>query len=306
MLVHFGVDLLQAEWTQSVVCIGTFDGAHHGHQSLIRRCIERAREIEQPSVLVTFDRHPAATLAPSRKPPAVGTLEQNVRLFRALGVSACLILPFDHELSQRSATSFLQEILIDKLKAVRLVVGYDFALGRNREGDTEWLSERIPTEIMPPVEIDGVRVSSTAIRTAIHDGDIASANRLLSRPFAMTGVVVAGEKLGRTLGFPTLNLARSSDQVVPKDGVYVGECETSRGRFRAAISIGCRPAVHGRSRTIEAYLLDYPGDAIYSETVQLAFFDRLRDEWTFDSVEDLTRQIAADVAEVARYSGPTA
>ncbi len=299
MLVHFGVDLLQAEWLSSVVCIGTFDGVHHGHQSLINRSVEMARQAELPSVLVTFDRHPAATLAPDRKPPAIGTLEQNVRLFRSFGVSACVILPFDLALSQLSAADFLAQILKGKLHAGQLVVGYDFALGHGRQGTVEWLSERIPTEIMPAVEIEGVRVSSTEIRKAIMAGEVGIANRLLSRPFAMTGVVVAGQKMGRQLGYPTINLARSTDQVVPQDGVYAGECETSFGSYRAAISIGNRPAVGGTTRTIEAYLLDYPGKALYSETVQLQFHQRIRDEADFADLEALKHQISNDVQRVA-------
>lgn len=299
MLVHFGVDLVQAEWSSSVVCIGTFDGVHHGHQALINRSVELARQAEVPSVLVTFDRHPAATLAPDRKPPAIGTLEQNVRLFRTYGVSACVILPFDLALSRLSAADFLEQILKEKLHAGQLVVGYDFALGHGRQGTVDWLSERIPTEIMQPVEIDGVRVSSTEIRNAIKAGEIGVANRLLSRPFAMTGVVVAGQKIGRQLGYPTINLARSTDQVVPKDGVYAGECETSVGRFRAAISIGNRPAVGGTTRTIEAFLIDYPGDPLYSETVQLQFHQRIRDESDFADTDALKHQISADVKLVA-------
>ena len=304
MLVHFGVDLVEAEWKSSVVCIGTFDGVHHGHQALIRQAVSRAREIEQPSVLVTFDRHPSAILNPSKKPPSIGTLEQNVRQFRALGVSACVILPFTRELMERSAESFLQEILVGKLRAERLVVGYDFALGHGRQGTTTWLAERIPTDIIEPVELDGHRVSSSAIRSAIQAGEIERANHLLSRNFALTGVVVSGQKLGRQLGFPTLNLARSSDQVIPRDGVYAGLCETSQGVFPAAVSVGYRPAVDGQNRTIEAYLLDYPGVEIYSETVQLFFTHRLRDEASFDTLESLRAQIESDVQKVRALAKP--
>ncbi len=298
MLVHFGVDLVEAEWESSVVCIGTFDGVHHGHQALIRQAVSRAREMEQPSVLVTFDRHPSAILNPAKKPPSIGTLEQNVRQFRSLGVSACVILPFTRELMEKSASDFLQEILVGKLKAQRLVVGYDFALGHGREGTTTWLAERIPTDIIEPVELDGERVSSSAIRAAILEGEIERANHLLSRRFALTGVVVAGQKLGRQLGFPTLNLARSSDQVIPRDGVYAGVCETSQGVFAAAISVGYRPAVNGQHRTVEAYLLDFPNTEIYSETVQLYFTHRLRDEVGFESLESLRSQIESDVQKV--------
>ena len=171
-------------------------------------------------------------------------------------------------------------------------------MGNGREGTTEWLAARIPTDVIPPFERDGHRVSSSEIRGAVQDGDMAKATHLLGRPYALEGVIVGGQKLGRQLGYPTANLARSSNQALPADGIYAGWFEAAPGRFRAAISVGTRPAVGGEGRTVEAYLLDYPGDSLYGLAVSLEFHQRLREELNFPSLEALKEQIAADVALV--------
>lgn len=300
MQVHFGADLLRAEWHQSVACIGTFDGVHLGHQAVIAEALRLAREADLPCILVTFDRHPAAILAPDRCPQAVASLAENLREFERLGVSLAVVLPFTADLSQTTASDFLATILQGKLRADSLVVGHDFAFGKGREGSPEWLAGRIRTTVVPPFELDGRRVSSSEIRRDVTAGRVEAAARLLGRPFEFGGIVVAGEKLGRELGWPTVNLARSFDQVVPAHGIYAGHCETSFGTFRAAISIGTRPAAGGKHRTIEAYLLDYPGHSLYGENVWLRFERRLRDEMDFPSLEHLKLQIASDVEEVAR------
>jgi riboflavin kinase/FMN adenylyltransferase len=297
MQVHFGIGLLRAEWRKSVACVGTFDGVHLGHQAVIMEAVAQARLQELPCVLVTFDRHPAAILAPARCPKALAGLQENLQAFNSLGVSATVVLPFDAELSRMSAERFLREILIGAAKASRLVVGHDFAMGNGREGTAEWLSLRLPTSIVPPFEIDGVRVSSSAIRLAVAEGRMEDAARLLGRPFALSGVVVGGQKIGRKLGFPTANIARSFDQAVPAEGVYAGWLTASKCRFMAAISIGVRPAAGGGDQTVEAYLLDYPGDSLYGMPVELDLIHRLREERDFPSLDALTEQIHLDVEE---------
>jgi riboflavin kinase/FMN adenylyltransferase len=172
-------------------------------------------------------------------------------------------------------------------------------MGNGREGDTEWLQQRIPTTVMPPFEIDGHRVSSSEIRGAVSSGDVEHASKLLGRPFAVSGIVVAGQKLGRELGYPTANMARSFDQVLPSDGVYAGWFDCDYGRFKAATSIGTRPAVGGGLRTIEPYLLDYPGTSLYGMSARLELVKRLRDELNFPDLEALKQQIKADVHQVA-------
>lgn len=300
MLVHFGTDLLEPEWGSADVCIGTFDGVHLGHQQVVRTAVDKARAAEKVCALVTFDRHPAAVLAPHKKPPAVATLDQNLAMFASLGVPVSIVLHFDEHLASVTASQFLSDILIGKLRANEVVVGHDFAMGKGREGDTKWLAERIATTVVPPFELDGKRVSSTEVRKSVINGDVEAARRLLGRPFSIEGVVVAGQRLGRTIGFPTINIARSSGLVDPADGIYAGVCRTPFGRYKAAVSRGVRPAVQGQSRTLEAYLIDYPGDPLYGCSVELELHARLREERDFPDLDALKDQIALDVEEAAR------
>ena len=298
MLLHFGLDTLAPEWTSCVACLGNFDGVHLGHRTVIRHAVEKATSSETPCVILTFDRHPLETIRPEAAPLAISTLDQKLGLLEGLGVAVCVVLPFDKEFANTSADDFLNAVLKHKLKAAQLVIGHDFACGKNREATPEWLKARIETEVIPPVESDGHRVSSSGIRQLIAEGDVSHASRLLDRPVSLSGVVVSGQKLGRKLGYPTLNLALSTTVVKPGDGVYSGSCTTPSGTFRAAINVGTRPAVGGGERTVEAYLLDYAGDDLYGCSVELEFRDRLRDEKNFDSLEDLTDQIRLDVEAV--------
>jgi len=215
--------------------------------------------------------------------------------------NVAVILPFDIELSRTSAQSFFDSILTSKIRTDAIVIGHDFAFGHNRQGTPEWLRDHILTTVIPPFELDGRRVSSSEVRRDIESGNVEAAARLLGRPFEIPGVVVAGKRLGRQLGYPTANVARSFDQVLPAYGIYSGEMDTVYGAFKAAISIGVRPAVGGKSMTIEAYLLDYPGDPLYGLPVALKLHSRVRDERNFPSLDALRAQIAQDV-EVVRSS----
>jgi riboflavin kinase/FMN adenylyltransferase len=305
MQVHFGFEELRPEWVSAVVCIGTFDGVHIGHQEVIRRAVDVSRGTEQPCVLVTFDRHPAAVLAPSKCPKLVAPLQENLRQFERLGVSATVVLPFNAWLSRMSASTFLEDILRGAVRAERLVVGHDFAMGNGREGNTEWLSARIDTTVVPAYELDGKRVSSSAVRSLVASGKVEQASRLLGRPFVVSGVVVRGDRLGRTLGYPTANLARSFDQVLAADGVYSGLFSCGLGTYRAAVSIGVRPTVAGLDRRIEAYLLDYPGDSLYGMSADVQLLSYLRGQEKFGSLEELKDQMARDVARVATLPADT-
>ena len=299
MLVRFGAEEIGAEWPGCVVSIGTFDGVHLGHQEVIRRAVVEGREKELPSVVVTFDRHPMAILAPERCPPSVGTLDIDLEQFEKLGVTLALVLKFDEQLANTLASEFQAKILEEKLRANLVVIGADFAFGKGREGTPDWLKQRMQTKIVPAFEIDGHRVSSTEIRSAIAEGDVAKARKLLGRPWTQEGVVVAGQRLGRTLGFPTLNLSPIGTQVRPADGVYAGTAKTDFGDFKAAIGIGMRPTVGPGPRTIEAFLIDYPGGSLYGAPVRLSYLNRLRDDIKFDTVDQLKAQMEQDVAAAA-------
>ena len=298
MLTHFGLHNLNPEWEASVVCIGTFDGVHRGHQQVISSAVKAARSMELPCTVVTFDRHPLATVRPADAPTAISTLSQRLKWIEDIGVTACVVLPFDREFSEISAESFLNDVMVEKLRTSLLFVGHDFACGKNREASAEWLAQRLKTEIVPPFQEEGRRISSSEIRSLIEAGDVKSAAGLLGRNYELAGTVISGQKLGRKLGFPTVNLALTEPVLKPADGVYSGYCETQYGTFKAAISIGTRPAVNGESRTVEAYLLDYPGHSLYGDAFGLSFGQRLREERDFESLEALTEQIEKDVVAV--------
>lgn len=275
-----------------------FDGVHTGHQRVLERTVAQARAAARPAVLVTFDRHPARVLRPAEAPAMVATLGQNLRAFERCGIDLTLVLAFDERLAATPAQAFFDEILVGLLRAESAVVGHDFAFGRGREGTPEWLAARLPTQVVPPFEDRGARVSSSAVRDAVCRGDVEEAARMLGRPFALVGCVVPGEQLGRTLGFPTANLAPVSRQAVPADGVYAGRAHTPFGGFLAAVSVGDRPTVGGNARAVEAYLLDYPGDEIYGRIVELEFLRRLRGQEKFADTGALRAQMAADVEAV--------
>jgi riboflavin kinase / FMN adenylyltransferase len=306
MQVHFGLGTLVPEWQQSAVVIGTFDGVHLGHQAVIRQAVEIGRQAEIPSIVLTFDRHPAAVLAPGRQPKLLASLESNLEQLDRLGVSMTVVLPFDLALSRTTATDFLSEILEGSLRAKQFVVGHDFALGANREGTAEWLAQRLPTCVVEPFSLNGERVSSSGIRLAVESGSMETAGQWLGRPFRIDGVVVGGQKLGRTIDYPTINLARSIDQVLPPDGVYVATAQMASGKFGAALSIGTRPTVGGEHRTIEAYLLDYPGESLYGQSVGLQIHHWLRGEENFPSLEVLKAQIAQDVLDTREWLADSA
>jgi riboflavin kinase/FMN adenylyltransferase len=228
----------------------------------------------------------------------VATLEQNLRQFRRLGVSICVILPFERAMADTSADAFAAMVLDDALRAKQIVVGHDFAFGRGRAGTPEWLSHRYETVVVEPFLVDGVRVSSSAVRAAVAQGQMAEAAKWLGRPFALAGVVVAGQKLGRTLGFPTANLALAVDQVLPGDGVYSGWAHYDGLNVEAAISVGTRPTVDGQTRLVEAFLLEPPREPLYAKAMEVAFHAKIRDQIAFDSLDLLTAQMHKDVAEV--------
>lgn len=300
MLTFLGTAGLEPSWSGSVVCIGTFDGVHLGHQAVISEAVAQARNQGAPPILVTFDRHPAAVLSPERCPPCLSSLSSNLRRFQDLGIALTTVLPFDRVLASMTAEDFWEKVLLRQLRAERMVVGHDFAFGNGREGTPEWLARRVSTTVVPPLERGGARVSSSRIRRSVLEGRLEDAAILLGRPYALEGLVVEGERLGRRLGYPTANLGLVTNQAVPPDGVYAGLCHTVRGTFVAAASIGIRPTVGGSRRAIEAFLLEYPGEALYGTAVILELRRWLRAQETFPDLEALKRQMALDVEAVRR------
>jgi riboflavin kinase/FMN adenylyltransferase len=288
----------------SAVTLGFFDGVHLGHQLLIGEARRLAAEQRARSVVVTFDKHPAAVVRPTSAPLLLTTLEHRLELLAATGVDHVLVIDFDEARSKESAEDFVEDVLVDCLRTRAVVVGADFHFGHQRRGNVALLADMGTTRgfqvegvQLLGSEAEGARaVSSTAIREALSVGDLAAANTMLGRPHEVRGTVHHGDARGRELGFPTANVAVPEAMALPADGIYAGWYERPGGEVHpAAISLGRRPTfyVDQAASLLEAHLLDFSGD-LYDEPARVRFVARLRGEERYDSVEDLVRQIARD------------
>jgi riboflavin kinase/FMN adenylyltransferase len=294
----------------TAVTIGAYDGVHIGHRAVLAelRRLADARGLE--TVVVTFDRHPAAVVRPESAPRLLTGLDQKLEALQATGsVDRTVVVPFDKRRSQEEPEDFVREILVDALSARLVVVGEDFHFGRRRRGNVELLrqlGDSLGFEVvgLPLVEVDGA-VSSTAIRRLVAEGDVAAAARLLGRPFEVRGLVTSGSRRGRTLGFPTANVDVAPELLLPAEGIYAGwYARPDRERHAAAVSVGRRPTFNDSvtAPVLEAYLLDFDGD-LYGELARVAFVTRLRDEQRFDSADDLVAQMGRDVDEARAVLG---
>jgi riboflavin kinase/FMN adenylyltransferase len=292
------------------VTIGNFDGIHLGHQAILRTVVGRARALSGEAVVYTFEPHPRKVLRPESAPALLTTLEQKLELIEAAGADAVVLEPFDLDFAKTPPDVFVRECLHRRLRPLEVYVGYDFHFGRDREGSMRLLTELGPklgfaVTIIPEVEVDGGDVNSTRIRQLLAEGQCEIAARMLGRPYSVRGVVVRGDERGRTLGFPTANLA-PENEVLPAGGVYTGTLRLlddgdppEDSRLRAVVNVGMRPTFQGRELRVEAHAIDWSGD-LYGRRVELAFGTRLRAERRFESVDALRAQIAADVDEGRR------
>ena len=300
-----GIDALEPPRDGSAVTIGTFDGVHLGHRTLIARAIEDAGKQGASSVAVTWDRHPNETLRPERTPPLLTSSARKVELLGETGLDIVVVIPFDHELSQWSPERFVQEVLVEGLAARSVVVGFDWRFGHRAKGDVSLLSEMggglgFEVDGVELQEVGGEPVTSSRTRGVVEAGDMEEARMLLARPFDIDGLVVRGDQRGRTLGFPTANIEVDPRLIRPPMGVYAGVAHVNGDRKAAAINVGVNPTFGGEPGTtphrIEPYLLDFDGD-LYGQTIRLEFWKRLRDELKFDSAEALVHQMEKDVDE---------
>ena len=284
---------------ETELTIGVFDGVHRGHRHLVEQVAREAARTGRQAGVITILNHPASVLDPNFTPRYLTTADERLRL---LGELVDLVVPitFDRELSLLGARDFVGR-LRERLRMGGLMVGPDFTLGRNREGDLKML-DRLGREMgfslrVADVLTDGEQtVRSTAIRDAIGRGDVSRAAKMLGRDFALPGLVVEGLGRGRSLGFPTANLQPPEGLAVPKDGIYAAWASTDQGAFMAATSIGARPTFEESNRTIEAFILDFDGD-LYGQEVTLKFVRRLRDEVKYEAVGDLQAQVDLDVQQ---------
>ena len=285
------------------LAIGVFDGVHLGHQQIIRQTVADARSHDAVALVVTFDQHPSAVVAPDRVPPNIYSRSQKLRVIESLGADALLEIPFDKNFSEKSGEVFIRELARDLGKIFSVCVGADFVFGCKRSGDVALL-KKLGAELNfhvhghGAVALDGELVSSTRIREAIRTGNLDAASQMLGRPYAICGKILSGDKIGRQLGFPTANLD-IANLVLPPTGVYVGCTKIGGKFFRAALNIGFRPtvAVGDPPLRVEAHILDFGGD-LYGAELELELGNKVREEQKFSSVAELTAQIIRDVAAV--------
>ena len=284
----------------SIVTSGTFDGVHLGHQKILARLKELATRKQGETVLLTYWPHPRLILQPEDKSlRLLSTLSEKVNLLEEMGVDHLIILPFTKELSQMSSEEFIREILVDKIQTKTLVIGYDHKFGKNREGSFEYLQSHshlfgFAIEEISRQDVDDLGVSSTKIRTALAQGDISTANKYLGRPYDLSGQVVNGQQIGRSLGFPTANIQIADDfKLLPRDGAYAVYAEVGAIRYKAILNIGDRPTVDGEKKTIEAHLIDFKGN-LYGQELRIYFQEFLREEKKFESLDALKNQLVID------------
>ncbi len=300
-----------------VAAVGNFDGVHVGHATIARRLVARAGALGLPAVVVTFHPHPAAVLRPESAPAPLTTPRRRAELLAALGVDAVLVQPADRRLLAQEPEAFHADMLRGRLAVRGLVEGTDFRFGAGRRGDVALLerlcaADGIGLEVVPPVLHDGAPVSSSRVRGLLAGGDIATANHLLTAPYRITGSVVEGAKRGRTLGFPTANLAGITT-LLPGGGVYAARARLATDEagtvvWPAAVHIGPNVTFGATETAVEAHLIGYRGD-LYGTALHVDFLERLRDTRSFSAVPELVAQLTVDAAraaEVAAAAGPPA
>lgn len=287
------------------LAIGNFDGVHLGHARIVERLVTRARGLEGPAVVFTFDPHPAAILRPGQLPPPLTTTARKAELLLQLGVDVVVAFPTHEAFLKLTAREFFDHIVRDRIGARALVEGYNFSFGRGRGGDVHALESfcrnaGISLDVVEPVQVEGQVVSSSRIRTLVGEGRLQEAGRMLTRPYRMRGMVIHGAGRGRTLGFPTANLAEIQT-LLPAQGIYAGIAPVDGRTWPAAISLGPNPTFGEGGLKIEVYLVGYEG-SLYDRPLEVDFLARLRDIQRFASVEELIRQMDQDILAVRQWA----
>ncbi|RZS98090.1 bifunctional riboflavin kinase/FAD synthetase [Cecembia calidifontis] len=286
-----------------VVTSGTFDGVHLGHQKILKRIRSLADEIGGETVLITFWPHPRLVLYPNEHNlRLLSTFEEKAKLLREFGIDHLLTIPFTKEFSELSSEEFIQQILIQTIKTRKLVIGYDHRFGKNREGGFDYLKEHIDQygfdlEEISREDVDNVGVSSTKIRKALEEGNVQVANEYLGREYELNGIIIKGQQLGRSIGFPTANIHIPHDyKLIPCDGAYAVMANMEGEEYKGMLNIGMRPTVNGNSQTIEVHLFDFEGD-LYDKRICVRLKAYLRPEIKFSGLEALQQQLRKDKAD---------
>lgn len=307
MQVHYDFSSLPV-FRNAVVTIGTFDGVHRGHKALLQRIDEIAKRVQGESVLLSFYPHPRMVLYPNdHRISLLSSPEEKVVELEKTGLQHLVVHPFTPELSRLSAFDYVRDFLVKGIHTHTVVVGHDHRFGRNREGDFATLLELsdvfgFHVEEIPAIELDDIEISSTKIRNALERGDVREAALFLGRPYSMTGTIVRNRQLGRTIGFPTANLQVSfPHKLIPAHGVYVSRIQTPFGIFNGVTNVGVRPTVSENDQVhIETHIFGFDND-LYDAQVTLEVLHRLRDERTFNSVQELQQAIQSDCQNALQW-----
>ncbi|MFT4834923.1 MAG: riboflavin kinase/FMN adenylyltransferase [Marinoscillum sp.] len=287
----------------SVVTSGTFDGVHMGHQKILSNVVNKAKALKLKSVVLTFWPHPRFVLDRDvANLKLLSTFEEKVDLIGASGIDYLVKIPFTKEFSELSSSDFIRNILLDKLNCSQLVIGYDHRFGKNREGGFDYLKANASTigftvSEISREDIEDAGVSSTRIRNSLSDGNIHIANDLLGRHYELSGFVIDGDRIGRSIGFPTANIdVPESYKLIPADGAYAVLVHLGKEKYQGMLNIGIRPTVSGTERRIEVNIFNFEGD-IYNERLKISFVKRLRGEQHFSSIDDLKKRLSIDKTE---------
>ncbi|MCS7280528.1 MAG: bifunctional riboflavin kinase/FAD synthetase [Desulfobacterota bacterium] len=304
MKVIEGLEKLQRLGT-SVITIGNFDGVHIGHRKIIEEARKKAEELNATFVVLTFDPHPLFVLKPENINGLITPLPVKKRILEEMGVDVLVVLKFDETLRDSQPEVFFRKVLIDRIGVSAVILGSDFRFGKDQKGNVE-LVETLSKKYgvffkkIDPVTIDGEKVGSNKIRKLLLDGEIRRANELLGRPFTIVGKVVYGAGIGKKIGFPTANLAFLENQILPKNGVYVTETEFQGNYLPSVTNIGFKPTFNYNRICLETHILGFNQD-IYGMELEVRFYERIRDEQKFDSVEGLKTAIAEDISKARAF-----
>jgi riboflavin kinase/FMN adenylyltransferase len=296
-----GLDALPLPDGPSVVTVGFFDGVHLGHREVLRRTVEAARERDAGSVAVTFDRHPRETLTPGQEPRLLTTVERKAALIEAIGIDVLVVLEFTREFSEITAEDFIRDVLVGGLHAIHARVGANFTFGHKAAGNVQTLEEvggplGMTADEVSLFTLDGRVVSSSSIRESLSNGDLRWPELGLGRRYVVDGEVVSGAGRGKGLGYPTANLRTWPRLLLPGQGIYAGVAELLDGRrYPAAIDVGTNPTFGVEPLHVEAFLLDFDDEELRGGDLTVEFWDRLRDEVKFDTIDELVAAIADDV-----------
>ncbi|UCH00694.1 MAG: bifunctional riboflavin kinase/FAD synthetase [Deltaproteobacteria bacterium] len=305
MTTTYTLDNLPEDIKNPVVTIGNFDGVHWAHQAILKKVIERAKHLNGTSVVITFEPHPIKVMSPKKARPLITLLEQKRELVTNQGINIILLIRFTREFAAIAAREFVKDILVDKLGIKEVVVGYDYAFGRRREGNIKLLKElgqqfNFKVHQVGPVYVGKSLVSSTSIRNLIMDGNVSEAKRLLGRNYQIRGEVIRGrDRGGPLLGYPTANL-RLVDELIPKEGVYLVTVDLDGKIHQGLTNIGYNPTFKDKTLSVETHILDLSAD-IVKKKIKINFLYRLRDEITFASAKELSQQISRDIKQAREF-----